>query len=88
MRITCIDDGASAKVASAAVRKNRYVILPADFEEAWKVSVWFCRGFVLFALAFSLTKFFLVYSKRSREEMRLMNSVRLPLPVFLRIVAQ
>jgi hypothetical protein len=22
----------------AAVRKNRYVILPIDFEEAWKVS--------------------------------------------------
>jgi hypothetical protein len=23
----------------AAVRKNRYVILPVDFEEAWKVSM-------------------------------------------------
>lgn len=27
----------------AAVRKNRYVILPVDFEEAWKVSgIWLC----------------------------------------------
>lgn len=25
------------KMGSAAVRKNRYVILPVDFEEAWKV---------------------------------------------------
>ncbi|KAJ3014885.1 hypothetical protein NUW54_g1189 [Trametes sanguinea] len=25
-----------------AVRKNRYVVLPADFEESWKVRVWSC----------------------------------------------
>ena len=25
-------------VCPSAVRKNRYVILPVDFEEAWKVS--------------------------------------------------
>lgn len=29
---------ASACTNDAAVRKNRYVILPVDFEEAWKVS--------------------------------------------------
>lgn len=31
-----------AHISSPAVRKNRYVILPVDFEEAWKVSVWLC----------------------------------------------
>jgi hypothetical protein len=80
---------ASANVAHAAVRKNRYVILPADFEEAWKVGVWLCRGFVLLALVFSLlTKIFLTCSKRSREEMRLMSSVRLPLSGVICFVTQ
>ena len=41
-------------VGCTAVRKNRYVILPADFEEAWKVGVWLCHGFVLLSLVFSL----------------------------------
>jgi len=32
-----------------AVRKNRYVILPVDFEEAWKVSRWVC---VIYSVCF------------------------------------
>lgn len=34
----------------AAVRKNRYIILPIDFEEAWKVSSLLLFGFLLLNL--------------------------------------
>ena len=58
----------------AAVRKNRYVILPVDFEEAWKVCylfiVWLSRTTAKFAPFFSST------SKRSNEQTTLTNSVR------------
>jgi hypothetical protein len=57
-----------------AVRKNRYVILPVDFEEAWKVCclsiVWLSHMTAKFAPFFSST------SKRSNEQTTLTNSVR------------
>ena len=63
------------QIIFSAVRKNRYVILPIDFEEAWKVSlVWFCLASTC-QIKLSLTFVFLSTSKRSREAMRLMNSV-------------
>ena len=58
-----------------AVRKNRYVILPIDFEEAWKVSnvVESIRTHVLIII---IIKFPLsTTSKRSRGATRRMNSV-------------
>jgi hypothetical protein len=54
-----------------AVRKNRYVILPVDFEEAWKV----CHSFL--AISVSLLNA-LFESKLSRDLTRPMNSVRYP----------
>lgn len=57
-----------------AVRKNRYVILPVDFEEAWKVCylsiVWLSHMTAKFAPFFSST------SKRSNGQTTLTNSVR------------
>ena len=34
----------------AAVRKNRYVILPLDFEEAWKVCYLLLFGYLMLNL--------------------------------------
>jgi hypothetical protein len=45
--VLLLEISVSDNVFMTAVRKNRYVILPVDFEEAWKVSylslVWFSR---------------------------------------------
>jgi 26S proteasome regulatory subunit T3 len=58
-----------------AVRKNRYVILPVDFEEAWKVSlVWLCLESTRQHIE-NFTFLFLSTSKRSRGVTRLTNSV-------------
>lgn len=60
----------------AAVRKNRYIILPVDFEEAWKVCylsfVWSSHMTCKFTpeISFSST------SKRSNGQTTLTNSVR------------
>ena len=56
-----------------AVRKNRYVILPIDFEEAWKVSCF------LFFFWFKVTTVTLFTSKLSRETTRHTNFVRMNL---------
>jgi SpoVK/Ycf46/Vps4 family AAA+-type ATPase len=55
-------------ISFAAVRKNRYVILPVDFEEAWKVSNLLLFGHLLF-------KPKKILSKPWRGLMRRMNSV-------------
>lgn len=57
---------------SLAVRKNRYVILPIDFEEAWKVSCLFGLIVVHPNIFLSLA----LASKRSRGQMKLTSSVR------------
>lgn len=57
-----------------AVRKNRYVILPIDFEEAWKVGCLFGSFRNITQRFFSLTP----TSKRSRGQMILTSSVRTP----------
>lgn len=58
----------------AAVRKNRYVILPVDFEEAWKV----CCLVIVWSLdtTANFSPFFSSTSKRSNEQMILTNFVR------------
>lgn len=58
-------------VCPSAVRKNRYVILPVDFEEAWKVS---CLD--LFAISHVLT-FFSHHSKQSNGQTKHTSSVSL-----------
>ncbi|KAI0093883.1 26S proteasome subunit P45 [Irpex rosettiformis] len=60
-----------------AVRKNRYVILPVDFEEAWKVSICSCL-FYQYARYKMLTRvaFSLLFSQQSREQTTPTNSVR------------
>lgn len=62
----------------AAVRKNRYVILPVDFEEAWKV----CCLFLVWPshMTPKFTPFFSSTSKRSNEQTTLTNSVRTTKP--------
>lgn len=62
---------------SLAVRKNRYVILPVDFEEAWKVC---CLALLAISLALQNLKklnlsFFPINSKQSRGRTRRTNSV-------------
>ena len=54
---------------NVAVRKNRYVILPVDFEEAWKVGC-----LVMLFMSFCLLNF--PRSKLSKEETTLTNFVR------------
>ena len=56
---------------SSAVRKNRYVILPADFEEAWKVRCLAVFGpSIVPAYKFVLTRLFSYHHPANRQEGR------------------
>lgn len=75
----------------AAVRKNRYVILPVDFEEAWKVSCLAMLGKsiitiqIIFNFVVDVFFFYLFphHSKRSRGRTKPTNSVRFTCASFL-----
>ena len=68
-------------MCSLAVRKNRYVILPVDFEEAWKVHYLAVLGIHHFInFKNSLASY---HSKLLNVQTRRTNSVRFSLlPVF------